>query len=111
MSDYQDIEYEIEDGRARITLARPESHNSISQLMLEELEDALWRADDNTEVHCVILRGAGRSFCAGYDLRRLPGSKKEPGNRTGRSHDDDVWLMERNNRRIRTLWEMHKPSI
>ena len=109
--DYQDIEYEVTEGRARITLMRPESHNAISQLMLEELEDALWRADDNTEVHCVILRGAGRSFCAGYDLKRLPGSSKEPGNRTGRSHDDDVWLMERNNRRIRTLWEMHKPSL
>jgi len=110
-TDYQDITYEVADGRARITLMRPESHNAISQLLLEELEDALWKADDNTEVHCVILRGAGRSFCAGYDLKRLPGSKKEPNNRTGRSHDDDVWLMERNNRRIRALWEMHKPSI
>ena len=70
MTDYQDIEYEVADGRAHITMMRPESHNAISQTLLEELEDALWRADDNTAVHCVILRGAGRSFCAGYDLKR-----------------------------------------
>jgi len=108
--DYKDIRYEVADGRARITLSRPKTHNAITGLMLEELEDACWTADDDQSVHCVILRGEGRSFCSGYDLTAL-GRKPEPGYRTGRSHDDDIWLIERNNRRIRTLWEMHKPSI
>ena len=108
--DYQDIRYEVAEGRARITLVRPKTHNAITQLMLEELENALWSADDDQTVHCVILRGEGPSFCSGYDLTAL-GRKPEPGQRTGRSHDDDIWLIERNNRRIRTLWEMHKPSI
>ncbi len=65
---YQDIRYEVAEGRARITLARPKTHNAISQLMLEELEHALWQADEDQSVHCVILKGAGPSFCAGYDL-------------------------------------------
>jgi enoyl-CoA hydratase len=109
-NDYKEIRYEVEDGRARITLARPKRHNAINQGLLEELEHAMWEADDNIEVHCVILRGEGPSFCSGYDLTSL-GRRKQPGHRTGRSHDDDIWLIQRNNRRIRAIWEMHKPSI
>lgn len=109
--DYTDIAYDAADGRAHVTLNRPETHNAITVRMLEELEDALWRADDDRSVHCVILRGAGPSFCSGYDVTALPRRSEDSGRRVGRSHDDDAWLIERNNRRIRALWEMHKPSI
>ena len=109
-TDYQEIRYEIENGRARITLNRADKHNAMNPQLLEELEHALWEADDDMDVHCVILRGDGPSFCSGYDLTAL-GGKKRPGYRTGRSHDDDIWLIERNNRQIRALWDMHKPSI
>ncbi len=110
---FEDIRYEVGDGRARITLSRPKTHNAITSKMLEELEEALWEADDNVDVHCVILKGEGASFCSGYDVGRLP-ARERKGNanyRSGRSHDDDTWLIERGNRRIRALWEMHKPSI
>jgi enoyl-CoA hydratase len=107
---YRDIRYEVADGRARITLARPKTHNAMTQRMLEELERSLWEADEDNSVHCVILRGEGPSFCSGYDLTALGGTKR-PGYRTGRSHDDDIWLIERNNRRIRALWDIHKPCI
>ncbi|MEO2184860.1 MAG: crotonase/enoyl-CoA hydratase family protein [bacterium] len=111
--DYENIRYEVEDGRARIILNRPEKLNSISYALLQELEHALWEADDNRDVHCIILKGEGRAFCSGYDLTGLPakGRTKESNRRTGRSHDDDVWLMERNNRCIRSIWEVHKPTI
>jgi enoyl-CoA hydratase len=108
--DYKEIRYEVEEGRARITLARPDKHNAMTPRLLEELEHALWEADDDDAVHCVVLKGEGPSFCSGYDLTALGGTKR-PGHRTGRSHDDDIWLIERGNRRIRALWEMHKPSI
>ena len=108
--EYEEIRYEVEDGRARITLARPEKHNAMTPRLLEELEHALWEADDDCAVHCVVLRGEGTSFCSGYDLTSLGGTKR-PGYRTGRTHDDDIWLIGQNNRRIRALWEMHKPSI
>jgi len=107
---YEEIRYEVEEGRARITLARPDKHNAMTPQLLEELEHALWEADEDLSVHCVILRGQGASFCSGYDLTAL-GGKKRDGYRTGRTHDDDIWLIEQNNRRIRALWEMHKPSI
>lgn len=109
-TDYDNIHYVVEDGRARITLARPKTHNALTSRLLEELEHALWEADDDDAVHCVIVRGEGPSFSSGYDLTAL-GREKRPGHRTGRSHDDDIWLIEQNNRRIRTLMNMHKPSI
>ena len=67
------LDYEIERGRARITLNRPEKRNALSFQLLQELHDTLWEADNDAEVHGVVLRGAGKSFCAGYDLAPAPG--------------------------------------
>ncbi len=55
----QEFHYKVEAGRARITLARPKKHNAMTTTLLEELEHALWAADDDLDVHCVILRGEG----------------------------------------------------
>jgi enoyl-CoA hydratase len=111
--DWQHIRYEVENGRARITLNRPERRNALAVPLLEELERALWEADDDGRVHCVIVRGAGPDFCAGYDLTGFGAKRPDDGvpRRKGRTLDDDIWLLERSNRRIRALWEMHKPSI
>ncbi len=111
-SSFKTITYETDAGRARITLNRPERRNAMSRELLEELRDALWEADDDRSVHCVILRGAGDGFCAGYDLtpgQRAAGDGVE--RRDGRSFDDDTWGIERLQRCMRTLSEMHKPSI
>ncbi len=108
--DYQQIAVEVVDGRCRITLDRASRRNALTDLLLEELEHALWDADDRKDVHCVVVRGAGQDFCAGYDLTGA-GRVNESGRRDGRSIDDDIWQLERNNRRIRALFEMHKPSI
>ena len=64
MSGFDSIIYEVADGRARITLNRPEKLNALSLKLQSELNEALWEADNNTDVHCVILRGAGRAFSA-----------------------------------------------
>ena len=80
---YENIRYEVDNGRARISLNRPEKRNALSIELVEELRDALWEADDDTSVHCVILRGDGPSFCSGYDLMNL-GRPKQEGRRTGR---------------------------
>lgn len=111
-ADYEFIKYEVEKGRARITLNRPEKRNALSIELVEELRDALWEADDDKAVHCIILRGAGSSFCAGYDLTPSRTAVSDGiDRRKGRGVDDDVWMIERFQRCLRTLWEMHKPSI
>jgi enoyl-CoA hydratase len=110
---YEHILYEVADGRARITLNRPKRRNALCPPLLDELEQALWDADDDKRVHCVILRGSGPAFCAGYDLSGFGMGPKDDGvpRRGMRTIDDDIWSLERNNRRIRALWEMHKPAI
>lgn len=111
--DNQFIRYEVDRGRARITLNRPEKRNALAPQLLDELEAALWEADDDLSVHCVIICGAGPAFCAGYDLAGSRRKDSDDGveRRTGRTLDDDIWMLERTNRRLRALWEMHKPSI
>ncbi len=110
---YQHILYEVDGGKARITLNEPKRRNALSIAMVEELRDALWEADDDKSVHCVILRGAGPAFCAGYDLTPGQKGREDDGidRRAGRGVDDDAWMIERFQRSLRTLWEMHKPSI
>ena len=57
------------DGRvARITLNRPEKMNALSQELLFELNDALHDLEADQSARVIILRGAGRTFSAGYDL-------------------------------------------
>lgn len=111
---YEHILYEVERGRARITLNQAKRRNALSYALLAELAEALWEADDDRAVHCVIVRGAGPAFSAGYDLASAPAPVRQDDGvkrRTGRGIDDDVWMLERQQRFMRTLWEMHKPSI
>ena len=113
MSDYRCILYEVEQGRARITLNRPEKRNALSAELLQELHTALWDADDDREVHAVVVRGAGSCFSAGYDLTP-PARPDEPPDETrrgGRSFDDDTWQLERSQRLRMVLFDMHKPVI
>ena len=114
--DFEDIVYEIENGRARITLNRPEKRNALSFRLLSELHDALWEADNDTEVHAVILRGAGKSFCAGYDLtpsRENAPPRGDPSRkyRGFRGFEDDTWQLERSQRLRMALFDMHKPVV
>ena len=118
MAGFESILYEKANGRVRITLSRPHKLNAITLKMLEELNEALWEADNDRDVHCVILKGAGRAFSAGYDLNGedsdVPVSRiqsKDNRYRGGRSIDDDAWQLERAQRYRMVLFDMHKPSI
>jgi len=110
MHELRTIVYEVERGRARITLNRPEKLNALSFELLTELHEALWEADDDRDVHAVVLRGAGRSFCAGYDLTAPPGTY-DARHRASRTIDDDAWQLERSQRLRMALFDMHKPVI
>ena len=57
------------DGRiGRITLNRPEVMNAISVEMPGQIEACVAEADSDSDVHVMVLSGAGSAFCAGYDL-------------------------------------------
>ena len=60
--------YETDDRVATLTLNRPERLNTITPELIEAFDAAMARAQDDAQVRVVRLRGAGRSFCAGYDI-------------------------------------------
>jgi enoyl-CoA hydratase len=69
MSDgFETILYAVDGPVATITLNRPERLNTIVPPMPDEVEAAVGRATRDQEVKVIVLRGAGRSFCGGYDF-------------------------------------------
>ena len=62
------ILYEVDDRVATVTLNRPEKLNAITPTLQRELLAALRRAADDDGVRVAVVRGAGRGFCAGYDV-------------------------------------------
>jgi enoyl-CoA hydratase len=112
VSAYRDIVYEKERGRARIVLNRPEKHNAISAAMHRELHEALWAADEDPEVHAVVVKGAGPSFCTGFDLTGYETLREGGRPRRRRdTFDDDAWLIERGQRMDIAPFDLHKPVI
>jgi enoyl-CoA hydratase/carnithine racemase len=66
--DYQDIDYQVADRVATITLNRPERMNTVTESMRDELVDAFDRVDADPDVSAVVVTGSGRAFCAGADV-------------------------------------------
>ena len=52
----------------RLTMNRPGSLNALNRTLVDAMSQALREAADDDDVRVIILRGAGRAFCAGYDL-------------------------------------------
>ena len=67
--------YETDAKVGFVTLNRPEKLNALSTDLRRELAATLTRADEDPATSVVVLRGAGRSFCVGYDLAGGSGSE------------------------------------
>lgn len=65
---YTLVHYGVEDATAVITLDRPGQLNTIVPPMLEELEAAVHRATADPQIKVILLQGAGRAFCAGFNF-------------------------------------------
>ena len=71
---YQAIEVRREGGLAWCTLDRPEALNAMNAQLVDELRDFFGSLPTDRETRVVVLRGAGRAFCAGLDLKQPPGA-------------------------------------
>ena len=69
---YQDIRYAVDDGVATVTIDRPDVKNALRETTLEELNDAIRRADDDDGTFALVLTGADGAFCAGADVGSMP---------------------------------------
>ncbi|MGI9287947.1 MAG: 2-(1,2-epoxy-1,2-dihydrophenyl)acetyl-CoA isomerase PaaG [Pseudomonadales bacterium] len=65
---YETIQFEINEGVASLTLDRPDSLNSFTSEMHEEVRAALEEVKKDKSARCLLLTGNGRGFCAGQDL-------------------------------------------
>lgn len=74
MADYEQVIYDKQGPVVTITLNRPQALNAISPQLEMEWHAALDEADADEEVRAIIVTGAGRAFCSGYDLSGRPGA-------------------------------------
>jgi enoyl-CoA hydratase len=102
------------DGRiGRITLNRPEVLNAIDGDLPRELADAVAQANGDPGVHVIVLSGAGRAFCAGYDLTyyaQAAGTNEGVQEMPWDPMKDYAFMM-RNTELFMSLWRSYRPVI
>jgi enoyl-CoA hydratase len=110
---YRTLLYEAADRVATITLNRPEAFNAIAHGMPGEIRAAVEAAEADPDVHVIVVRGAGKGFCGGYDLKLYAeragaagGSQEMPWDPTL-----DFRGMWRNTQDFMSLWRSTKPTI
>lgn len=88
----------------RLTLNRPQALNALNEELLDALEAALDTAAEDGTVRVVVLRGAGRAFCSGYDLNE---------DASGEPMDAREWrrVLKRDNDRMMRIFDHPKPVI
>lgn len=105
--------YESVDRVATVTLNRPERLNAINEELPGALRAAVERADADPDVHVILLQGAGKGFCGGYDLVEFA---ETPGEMAG--NQDMPWdptldysMMAKNTEDFMSLWRAGKPTV
>jgi enoyl-CoA hydratase/carnithine racemase len=68
---YEAIVYGVDDGVATITFNRPEKLNAVSELMQQEVDEAITAAEADPSVRVIVLTGRGKAFIAGADIATM----------------------------------------
>jgi enoyl-CoA hydratase len=102
------VNYTVRDRVARIELNRPERHNALSYDVVAGLDDAFDRAEADPEVRAVILSGAGRSFCSGWDRADSPYLTPPDG---GWTTGVAVERLDQIEQRYLRIWNFPKPTV
>lgn len=66
---YDTLRVDREDHLTWLTLDRPDHLNAMNGTLIREVRDFFWRLSDDRHTRVVVMRGAGRGFCAGLDLK------------------------------------------
>ena len=110
---FTSLTYETAGRIARITLNRPERLNAIDEKMPGEIRAAVERANADDGIHVIVLQGAGRGFCSGYDLKAFAETKGENPGVQSMPWDPmvDYRFMRRCTDDFFSLWRSYKPVI
>ena len=105
--------YEAAGRIARITLNRPERLNAIDEKMPGEIRAAVERANADDGIHVIVLQGAGRGFCSGYDLKAFAETAGENPGVQSMPWDPmiDYRFMKQCTDDFFSLWRSYKPVI
>jgi enoyl-CoA hydratase len=110
---YTTLKYAVSGRIARITLNRPARLNAIDDKMPREIRRAVEAANDDDRVHVIVLAGAGRAFCAGYDLKKF--AEGDAGKRWNQKMPWDPMKdyrgMKANTDDFFSIWRSYKPVI
>ena len=111
--EFGDVLYESRDRVATVTLNRAERFNAISESMPDDIAAAFEHAENDNSAHVVVLTGAGKGFCGGYDLKTYA---ENPG--TNPAIQEMPWdpmldyrFMSRCTHKFMSIWRCHKPVI
>jgi enoyl-CoA hydratase len=99
---------------ARLLLNRPERLNAINDETPRELRAAVQWANDEEAIHVIVVEGAGKGFCGGYDLSQFgEGRIDHPCQQERHPWDpmEDYAYMKRNTDDFMSLWRSAKPTI
>ena len=110
---YEFIKYEVTDnGVAKVLLNRPEKLNALSLPLQAELYECLQAADDDPAVRVITLRGAGRAFCAGYDVTppQTDEDRRASEERRGNIRQD-MHRLRKTARLMTSVFDLSKPVI
>ncbi|WP_410650711.1 crotonase/enoyl-CoA hydratase family protein [Amycolatopsis sp. cmx-4-54] len=110
---FETLTYRVEDRKAYLTLNRPERLNAINDVMPREIRQAVELANEDDAVRVIVVRGEGRSFCAGYDLKQFAEEDAERRWNQGPVWDPvkDYRVMKRNTDDFFSLWRSLKPTV
>ncbi|PKO71773.1 MAG: enoyl-CoA hydratase [Betaproteobacteria bacterium HGW-Betaproteobacteria-14] len=110
---FETLRYETAGRIARITLNRPERLNAIGEKMPGEIRAAVEQANADDAIHVIILAGAGRGFCSGYDLKDFAETEGENPGVQSMPWDPmvDYRFMKRCTDDFFSLWRSYKPVI
>ena len=110
---FGDVLYQSAERVATITLNRPKRFNAISANMPDDIANAIAHAENDDGVHVIILTGAGKGFCGGYDLYDYA---ETPGENPGIQEMPwdpmiDYKFMSHCTRQFMSIWHCNKPVI
>ncbi|MEM7193354.1 MAG: crotonase/enoyl-CoA hydratase family protein [Pseudomonadota bacterium] len=105
------IQYQVAERVATITLNRPEKLNAITDTMPGDLAAAVEAATADDSVHAIVLTGAGKGFCSGYDLSIFAENSSAAIQDMPWDAMIDYQLMRRFTDHFMSLWRCPKPVI